>query len=560
MTTTEHALGFVDPDEGDGVELVIPEPLGHQRAFDESPARHKVGRCGRRWGKTRVVFKGSMVGHGPMVTERVVYAGRGPDRQPRYRVEQLEAPEPLFRGIMHGFDVAWVVPSYKTANAIWNEEIVPRFRVLEKVGVVRMNETDRFVEIVDHGRLFVVSAENIDAVRGIGANLIGVVVDEAAHLDLAYAHLQVFMPALTDNVGWTMYVSTTNAGLDGNSDRLAPSFFNRLCLEIEQGLRPAPQWAEFTGTAYDNEALDPVAIDALIAEYVPGSSALDQEVYAKLLTAGAGLAFPEWRRPLHSYATEPDEGWGALGGMDWGYASPGAFYVLYRGPGRRILVRRELYFNGPPRADFRQRLDAVAVGRRIGQLLLKLPSAQRPDAVAADSAMWAVTDGGASIAAKVQEGIDAVFDEHNATNRTVQQDLATPQLYPAPKGTGSRAARKQLLHELLAWTPDADGNPTLEGRPALTVHPDCTALVRTLPALPSDPKDPEDVDTTSEDHAYDALTYALIASVPDYDAPAMDRETRAIRAQLDAASLAEADAFDRVLASAAAAERRGPRT
>jgi hypothetical protein len=38
----------------------------------------------------------------------------------------------------------------------------------------------------------------------------------------------------------------------------------------------------------------------------------------------------------------------------------------------------------------------------------------------------------------------------------------------------------------------------------------CPNLIRTLPALPFDEHDPEDVDTMSEDHAPDALRYALM--------------------------------------------------
>src|SRR5713101_5749325 len=38
--------------------------------------------------------------------------------------------------------------------------------------------------------------------------------------------------------------------------------------------------------------------------------------------------------------------------------------------------------------------------------------------------------------------------------------------------------------------------------------PDC---VSSIPKLPPDPRKPEDVDTTSDDHAYDALTYFLLS-------------------------------------------------
>lgn len=527
------------------VTLDIAAPLEHQEAMDQSPARHKLGRCGRRWGKTRFVFKAAIAGHGPDITQRVVYRGRR-NGKPQYEVVQLDEPEPLHRGIASGMDVAWVVPIYKTANSIWSEEVLPRFRPLEEQGLVRINEADKYVQIIGAGKLFIVSGEAIDGIRGIGKNLIGVIYDEAAHADLEYAHKSVLVPMLTDNMGWTIYVSTTNAGLDGNTEQVAPSFFNRLCLEVQQGLRGS-EWAEFTGTAYDNPALDPIAIDAMIAEYVPGSTQLDEEVYAKLLGAGAGLAFPEWRRELHGRDLEPELGWKAWAGCDWGYSSPGAFYIGYTGPNRKTIVRHEIYFNGPARQDWPRKLDAASIGRRIGGLCRKLAEqhpALCPDVIVLDSACWAVTDGGQHIAGKMQEGIDAEYGP------------GAPQLVPSPKGPGSRVARKLLLHELLAWEADEHGKCLVEAQPLFYVHSDCPHLRRTLPALPLSLTNPEDVETDSEDHAYDGVTYPLLATLPDYEAPKHDVETRAVRVRLDRSSLAEADAFDAMLERMANPRRR----
>jgi hypothetical protein len=49
----------------------------------------------------------------------------------------------------------------------------------------------------------------------------------------------------------------------------------------------------------------------------------------------------------------------------------------------------------------------------------------------------------------------------------------------------------------------------------------CTNIVAQLPALPIDKRNPEDIDTTSEDHLYDALRYGIMSrprfSIFDYD-------------------------------------------
>ena len=49
-----------------------------------------------------------------------------------------------------------------------------------------------------------------------------------------------------------------------------------------------------------------------------------------------------------------------------------------------------------------------------------------------------------------------------------------------------------------------------DGLPRILVYSTCVNLIRTLPALPRSTKNVEDVDTTAEDHAYDALRYLLM--------------------------------------------------
>ena len=53
--------------------------------------------------------------------------------------------------------------------------------------------------------------------------------------------------------------------------------------------------------------------------------------------------------------------------------------------------------------------------------------------------------------------------------------------------------------------------PSPDGRPWLQVHPRCAYLIRTLPSLQQDEHDPEIVDSDGDDHAADALRYAVMA-------------------------------------------------
>lgn len=469
--------------------LDIQAPLSNQRpAFDDA-RRFKVDRKGRRSGKTRGGWICSMVGHGP----------------------GWEEFAPKWEGVLHGWDVVWLAPDYPQAKSIWREEIKPRCEYLDGV---TLNNTDFVVEVEGAGRLHVRSAEAIRSLRGLGARLKGIVIDEAAWMDLESHWRDVIRPILMDNHGWALIMSTTNAGLDGNQEHRTPSFFNQLCLEIQLGRGETPEiavegdtlkarspdeWVEFYGTAEDNPLISPSEFQSMVDEYPPESVSLAQEVYAKLLTAGAGVAFPEWRDDHHKQAYDPPAGWRWFAGMDWGYSSRCAVYFLAAGPGRDVLCRYEMYF---------QKKTPYEVGFLIGQRALTLPD--RLEYVAAGSDMWDVRDGGPTLAEECQRGLrDAAGGD--------QAPYIVP-LTSVARGSGSRAARKMLLHEHLRYetVTTSEGSkliPPWAGA-KLRVHPVCTNLLRTLPALPIHPKNTEDVDDAAEDHPYDALTYALQSRVP----------------------------------------------
>ncbi len=511
------------------ITLAVPAPLVHQVAIVDSAARFKVLRAGRRGGKTRVMFTCAVAGHGP-ITQGI----------------------PARHGLAQRRDVIWIVPEYGQANTIWEEEIVPRF---EPAGAA-LNATKRTAKLRGMGTLRIASLEAMKtAVRGAGSMLGGVILDEAAHFDLAHAWRKVIRPALVDNEGWAMFGSTTNSGHDGNKgeddrgDRLLPSFFNRLCAEILAGERDT-DWEHFYFTGYDNPKLKKVEMDKFVDEYTPGSVSLEEEVYAKLLTAGAGLAFPEYDGALVDRPRPPLPSWDAVetvGGLDWGYATPGAAYVLSGArSGVRVTLSGEVYFNGAPRPDWPTRMTSDDVGRAIARRWAELLKEERipamPEMIYADSAMWAETDGALTIASRMQVGLDEVLGD------------AAPILVQAPKGPGSRKTRALLTHELLRVHRSADG--THVDGPVLHVTPDCLHWRRTVPRLPVDPKDPDSVDTRAEDHAWDAASYGIIGAWPAGVKPDMQSlESAAQRATLD--GLSRREAIDEERMTRAQPVRRG---
>lgn len=281
--------------------LTLPDPHPLQRQILLSPARHKVCCLGRRTGKDRTALLAAICGHGA---------------------------RPQGRGVLSGGDVIWLARDYGQAAAIWREEILPRFSSIDGITIRESGIHAMSVDFFGLGSLRLKSAENVDSIRGIGKNVVGVVVNEAAHFDFQYAWRSILRPVLADHRGWSLTISTPNSGEDGGIDefgaKISPSFFNKLCDEIEGGKRRGGPggWALFEGDARDNPYIDAEEFAALCSEYPPGSTGLDEEVYARRLAAGGRLpCLPELDAEKHIVpAFTPPTHWPQFAAYDWGYA------------------------------------------------------------------------------------------------------------------------------------------------------------------------------------------------------------------------------------------------
>jgi hypothetical protein len=304
------------------VELVLPAPLAHQRPVLDHPSRRKLWRAGRRTGKTRAALLAAVDGHGPRTGE-----------------------EPGLAGVLQGADILWLSPNYPQSAAIWREEILPRFRGLPGVTV---SLSERRLEIAGLGSLELRSAEAIDGVRG--RRFDGVIVDEAAFLDLEQALGAVIMPTLVDRDGWLLVIGSPNGGHDGNQMKRVPSYFNLLCEEVEAGTRSG--WASWHNRTEDNRTLSRSVIAALRAEYPEGSLTAQQELDA-LLVAGGGRFYAELLETAGQLWTSVDRAgkswslpdWAEFwGGYDWGYGHPAVFVQLAR-QGNTVTVLDTLHMH-----------------------------------------------------------------------------------------------------------------------------------------------------------------------------------------------------------------------
>lgn len=202
----------------------------------------------------------------------------------------------------------------------------------------------------------------------------------------------------------------------------------------------------------------------------------------------AGQVFSEWRRELHvCNRVTPKADFPHFLWIDWGYSGneshEGAFAGIlgalvqesYQGVEfNRIIVYKEYYGKYKTPKDW-------------ARLIYETMPVKKLKEGVADSAMFnSQTDGSKPIAKLMEDEWDKLYGKHWVTLKA---------------GTKNRIGRVATLHNWLSLAPD--------GLPYMLVTENCEHLIRTLPLLVYDPYKVEDVDTTNEDHLYDALTYGL---------------------------------------------------
>jgi len=182
-----------------------------------------------------------------------------------------------------------------------------------------------------------------------------------------------------------------------------------------------------------------------------------------------GQAFPQWNADAHIVDPFPlPDHWAKWRAVDWGYSNPFACLWMTKDPDSgRIFVYREIY--GTQLTDRQQ-------ARIIRE---NTPPTEKINVTYADPSMWAAKSAGSSVT-------------DTASEYAVEGVVLT-------KADNNRVDGKRKIDRLLASLPD--------GKPGLQVFSNCYNLIRTLPELVLDKTQVEDVDTTQEDHAYDALRY-----------------------------------------------------
>lgn len=458
--------------------LHLPCPFEWQRPALADPARFKLIRKGRRSGGSRIALDAIINGHGP---------------------------NHIWKGMVDGGLVIWVGPSYKQADAIWREDVRPLFDGLEGF---KLNESDYRVEMEGGGTLEVLTARNINTMRGREPD--GVVCDEAAHWDLEYALNEVIRMALATRQGWCMFPSTTNRSKDGNKLERMPSYFNVLCATINDTTLPAgvekpdldpEEWAEFHVPTEANPLLPDSELRSLyrMAGGVDSPIA-QQELMALLVPGGEGLAFPEWNSRVHVVPTRSycDADLTYVAGLDWGRRQ-GSYHVYSVDHDGDIEAVWEFYeqFHGLHAYDA-----AVAIFKAQRHIPI-------PEVIYYDDQMNQDTG--------VKGGMRLIDEWQRGMQTMIPNPDYLPGMYASAKqgkqGKTYRQIKKNVMHRYLAYINVKDPNTGQIqpwATPKFRVQARCVGLIREMASLPISEHDPEDVDTNAPDHAYDDVGLVLV--------------------------------------------------
>jgi hypothetical protein len=217
--------------------------------------------------------------------------------------------------------------------------------------------------------------------------------------------------------------------------------------------------------------------------------AMQPEALKKALLYGdwntfSGQVFTEWRDDPTGYETrkrthviEPfpvPKNWRRYRSFDYGYSRPFAVqWWAVDNDGRAYLYRQLYGFNGTPNQGARWEPKRIAEEiRRIED-----EAGERNVIGVADPAIW---------------------DESRGVDGTIITMFEREGVY-FEKGKHDRLSGKMQVHRRLAFDN--------EGYPMMYVFRSCEQFIRTIPNLVYDLRNVEDIDTSLEDHDYDAMRY-----------------------------------------------------
>lgn len=394
-----------------------------------------------------------------------------------------------------GIKVMIVRKSYPELKANHIRPLIQELRIGQPGCKIKYKESDKVI-IFPNGSmiLFAYCDTEADTQRYQGTEVDVLFIDEATHLTEQQIHdLNACVRGTNPDFPLRTYY-TCNPGGKGHA-YIKRLFVDRLFIGSEK----PEQYSFIQSKVYDNEELlkaHPEYLDEL--ENLP-------EARRKAWLDGdwnsfVGQVFKEWRNDPEHYKDRQwthvinnlesiPQSWKIYRGFDFGYRKPFAVEWIAVDHDRRMYLFKEWY--GSTRTpDTGVELTAHAIADGILERERADPRLRGRTIIGiADRAIWKKEGNGESIA-EMMESRRCYFNQSDS----------------------ARFAGKMEMHFRLEF----DEN----GQPMLYVCRECEAFIRTLPLLLYDEKKTEDVDTTMEDHAYDAVRYVAMENPLNPERPA----------------------------------------
>jgi len=180
-----------------------------QKTITEDPARFRVVIAGRRFGKTHLAIR------------ELCYHAREP-----------------------GKEVWYIAPTYKMARQIVWKKL--KNKLLDLNWVVKTNETELTIQLVNGSVIALKGSDNYDSLRGVGLDFI--CCDEFADID-PDAWYETLRPTLSDRQGRALFIGT-------------PKGTSNWSYELYQTGLNTPEWRSFQYTTIQGGNVKPEEIEA----------------------------------------------------------------------------------------------------------------------------------------------------------------------------------------------------------------------------------------------------------------------------------------------------------
>lgn len=219
-------------------------------------------------------------------------------------------------------------------------------------------------------------------------------------------------------------------------------------------------------------------------DYIVSLEAIENETLKKQWRYGdwdtaSGAAFSEFNKNTHVVKPfEIPKNWLRFRGCDWGYSSLAVCLWVACDYDNNLYVYRELVENGNKAV---KKLTSTEFARKV----INIEAGERVKYGVLDVSTWAK---------RGHDGPSIAEEMHTVGCHWRMSDSSA----------GSRIAGKMQIHEYLA-------KDKFTGKPRIYIFDNCKELISELSSIPIDDNNPEDVDTDVQDHAYDALRYAIMS-------------------------------------------------